>query len=146
MSLYQHVLLATDFTAQAEMAARKALEIARRFEARLTFLHVIDYFPEDIPNDWIAPEDQDPQEYLRQRAEEALQALAQKAGAEAQTEVLFTEHSAAAGIVTFGREHQVDLTILACHGHRGISALLSSTVERVSRHAQGDVLVVHPAP
>ncbi|RMG36316.1 MAG: universal stress protein [Gammaproteobacteria bacterium] len=144
MSLYQHILVSVDFTPPAEQAARKALALARQFDARLTFLHVIDYFPEDIPNDWIAPEDEDPQAYLQQRAEEALRELNDRLGAAAETVVLFTEHSAAAGIVTYGQDHGVDLTLVACHGHRGISALLSSTVERVSRHAQGDVLVVHP--
>lgn len=128
-----------------EAAARRAAAIAEKFDAKLTFLHVIDYFPEDIPNHWIAPEDQDPQAYLARCAQQALAELAEKIGARAQLEVLFTDHSAASGIVIFGREHEVDLIVLACHGHRGISALLSSTVERVSRHAPGDVLVVHPS-
>jgi len=64
MSNYSHVLVAVDFSEFSERAAVRAAEIAVLDRASLTLLHVIDYFPEDLPVDLIAPEDVDPAEYL----------------------------------------------------------------------------------
>ncbi len=41
MKAYKHILIATDFTKCSEEAAKRAVDLARRFNAKLTFLHVI---------------------------------------------------------------------------------------------------------
>lgn len=143
MKLYRHILAAADFSAPSEAAARKAAELARCTGAELTLLHVVDYFPEDIPNDWIAPEDQDPEKFLCSRCKEALSTLATDIGSEdAQQEFIMTTGSAAEAILTYAEEHSVDLVILASRGLRGISTVLGSTVERVLHHAKIDIVVV----
>jgi len=109
-------------------------------------LHVVDYFPEDILNDWIVPEDQDPQQYLCARCEEVLSTLATDIGSvDAQLEVVMTTGSAAKGILGYAEEHSIDLVILASHGHGGIASVLGSTVVHIMHHAKTDIVVVRSA-
>ena len=56
MKTYQHILLATDFSDAGEAAARRAVELAGCCDAKLSLLHVVDYFPEDMPVDYVNPE------------------------------------------------------------------------------------------
>jgi nucleotide-binding universal stress UspA family protein len=100
MSHYSHVLVAVDFSEFSERAAVRAAEIANLDEASLTLLHVIDYFPEDLPVDLIAPEDVDPAEYLERECRVKLTGLAGRLGhAEATPLVTFSTHSARHEIV-----------------------------------------------
>ena len=73
---YVHVLVAVDFSPFSNLATRRAAEIARISNAGLTMLHVVDYFPEDVPLDVVAPEDEDPADFLHRHAADQLAALA----------------------------------------------------------------------
>ncbi len=64
MQAYRHILVATDFSEFSEPAAQRAAELAQRYGADLTLIHILEHFPEDIPIDSIAPEDVDPQKFL----------------------------------------------------------------------------------
>ena len=68
MNSYKYILLATDFSKPAKAAAKRAAEIATCYNSRLCLLHVVDHFPEDISNNWIAPEDQSPTNCLAQNS------------------------------------------------------------------------------
>lgn len=143
MRFYRHIVVAADFSAPSEAAAHKAAELVQCTGAELTLLHVVDYFPEDIPNECIAPEDQDPEHYLCACCKEALSSLATDIGAvEARVEVVVTTQSAANGILDYADEHSIDLVVLAAHGRKGIAAMLGSTVEHVLHHAKMDIVVV----
>jgi len=143
MNTYQDILLATDFSDAGEAAARQAVELARCFDAKLTLLHVVDYFPEDMPVDYVNPEDVDPTEYLAKRSRESLAQLARRLGCEdAQQEVIFTTHSAKHEVVQFAEQHAVDLIVVGSHGHHGLSVMLGSTTDGILHRAHCDVLAV----
>lgn len=147
MEDYRHILLATDFSPACEAAAQRAAALAARFDAQLTALHVVDYFPEDIPIDRIAPEDVDPATFLVNQAREALKQLAERvARPHLEQEVLMSTHSAKHEIIRFAKDRQVDLIVLGSHGRRGIGALLGSTVDGALHQATVDVLVVRAQP
>lgn len=144
MKAYRHILLATDFSEYAEMAALRATDLARHHQARLTLLHVVEYFPEDIPIEWIPPEDTDPAGFLTNRARGLLAQLAKRLQREdAAQEVVRTTRSAKHEIVHFAEQREVDLIVVGTHGRRGIAALWGSTANGVLHRTSCDVLAVH---
>jgi len=143
MKGYGNILLATDFSEPGERAVLRAADIARRLDAQLTVLHVIDYFPENIPPDIDTPEDQDPKGFLVQRLRSTLATLADRCGLNnALQKVILTNHTARKEIIRYAKNHHIDLIIIATHGHHGVTPFLGSTADRVVRGASCDVLAV----
>jgi len=143
MTIYKYILLATDFTKPAEVAAKRAVEIATCFNARLCLLHVVEHFPEDAPNDWIAPEDHDPASYLTERSKKALEQLgAQLKYDNIETLVILSEHSAAHEITQYAKQNKVDLIVTGYPARHGITKVLGSTTSAVMHRAECDALSV----
>jgi len=143
MTSYKNILLATDFSKPARAAANRAVEIATCFNARLCVLHVVEHFPEDAPNDWIAPEDHDPASYLTERSKKALEQLGSLLKYDhIETHVILSEHSAAHEITQYAKQNKVDLIVTGYHGHHGIAKVLGSSTSAVMHRAECDVLSV----
>jgi universal stress protein A len=143
MESYQRILCATDISSHSEAAAQRAAQLAERYGAQLTLLHVIEYFPVSRSNEMIAPEDIDPATYRDQRAKAVLTEVAERlVHKDVKQEVVFSGHSAKHAIIRYAEERQADLIVLATHGHHGIAALLGSTANGVMHGASCDVLVV----
>lgn len=143
MLTYSNILVATDFSPNGENAARRAAEIARGSEASLVLLHVIDYFPEDIPIEVVAPEDRDPAEYLEAYARDKLIALTREIRYEdAEALVNFSTHSARHEIAHVARQQGADLIVVGNHGQRGVAEHVGSTAAAVTHDAKCDVLIV----
>ncbi len=143
MKPYRTILCPTDFSEPGRAALQRARELAGHYGAELILLHVIDYFPGEIPNDWIPPEDEDPKAYLQSEAERRLQALADElAPFEVRREVLFSDTSARHAIGDYAARTGVDLVVLASHARHGAFSLLGSTAAGVAHTAPCDVMVV----
>lgn len=143
MKSYRHILCATDFSPYCDRASVHAAKLAKESGAKLTLLHVVDYFPEDRSNEQIAPEDEDPKTFRERKARAALEQQATRTDCmEAQREVSFSTHSAAHEIVRYGGTGDIDLIVIASHGRKGITAIVGSTAKSVQQHAACEVLVV----
>lgn len=143
MEDYRNILCAVDFSPYRVAAVERAATLARSHRARLTLLHVVEYFPEDRSNEQIAPEDVDPAQYRMSRAREELADLAGRLReVETVQEVIISEHSAKYEIVRFAEKQQIDLIVVASHGRHGLGALLGSTADGVLHTAPCDVLAV----
>jgi len=143
MEVYWDILCAIDFSPYSEAAVERAAVLDLSVGARLTLLHVVEFFPEDRSNEQIAPEDIDPAQYRMSRAREGLNEKAQHLGElEAAQQAVVSEHSAKHEIVRFSEERQMDLIVVASHGLHGISALLGSIADGVLYTASCDVLAV----
>lgn len=143
MDTYQRILCATDFSDNCRVASERAVDMAHQCSAKLTFLHVVEYFPENRSNQVIAPEDVDPKGYRKQQAYASLEELVNDLGiAEAEHAVRFTTGSAGHVIVRFAKEHAFDLIVMATHGRHGITHILGATAYIVVHGAPCDILAV----
>lgn len=140
---YQNILCVTDFSKYANAAYLRGTEIAKLYNAKLTLLHVVEYFPEDRSNIQIAPENVDPKEY---REEQALSLMSEQIQSSKYNNVnkvvLFSTHSAKQEIIHYAKEQKNDLIIVASHGHHGIGAILGSTANAISQSSLCDVLII----
>lgn len=145
MQGYRRILIATDFSDISVAAAQRGAELAHRYEAGLMLLHVIEHFPEDMPSEWIAPENRDPATYYREQARAALADLARSIGhAEAAQEVVMSSSSARYEILRFAETADVDLIVIGWHGGGALPAF-GSTAMGVISDAPCDVVVVRSA-
>ncbi len=143
---YRRILVATDFSPPARLAAQRARQVAEA-GAEFHLLHVLAHFPQDQPADWVVAEDADPRRRYLEQARERLRALDEATGLNATRRVLFSSRSARREIVAYAREIEADLVVLGAHGEAGVlQALFGSTAMGVVHDAPCDVLVVRPRP
>lgn len=140
---FKNVLLATDFSEVSQHALLHALAMAKRYDARLTVVHVAQ--PESqVP----LPMEPVPLELDWQKKRGA-EALARLEGFEAlhmyPHEMVLKQGSPWPEISDLIAERDIDLIVLGTHG-RGIlgTLFLGSVAEQVLRHATCPVLTIGP--
>ncbi|MET0792284.1 MAG: universal stress protein [Polyangiaceae bacterium] len=143
--MFNHILVATDFSDCSKRAIDLAVGLAEKLEARLTLTHAWElpnfgYGSElYLPSDLLTPFE----EAAQARLDEAL--LAVKARLPRATSILrpgapWQQILKAAELVG------ADLIVVGTHGRRGLNhALLGSVAERVVRMAEIPVLTAHGA-
>ena len=145
MQDYQQILVGTDFSNASMAAASRGADLARRYGARLILVHVIEHFPEDMPNDPIVPENLDPATFYHERAQQKLADLAEKIGNKnVVQEVITSTASARHEIRLFAEKQGIDLIILGSHGS-GLLHAFGSTTMGVTYDVPCDVMVVRSA-
>ncbi|GAB6039444.1 universal stress protein [Endothiovibrio diazotrophicus] len=146
MTRYSNILCATDFTPDSDRAIVRAMALARENGAKLTLLHVVDHFPVDCSNQWIAPENVDPKAFRLRKASEALASQVERVhGDDAEPEVVFTCADAGHEIIHYADEHHCDLIVIGSRVHEGAKEPFGSVAGNVLRHAHGPLEVVHVA-
>ena len=150
------ILLATDGSREAELAARTAADLADKTTSELHLVHVFGIapwypiYPEaTAPGEWVAQEDpmleEDLQRTSEQRAREILDMEVDKARSAGATvaQAYLREGGVATEIVTLAEEIGAGLIVMGSRGHGGIRrALIGSVSDSVVRHAHCPVLVV----
>ena len=142
MDAYRHILLAVDFSPTTEQVARRALELAARYQARLSFLHVVEYLPFVMDNELIVPPSLEIERQLVDAARARLPKLVEQIGAPASAELLVEVGSTKVEILRVAQERAVNLIVIGSHGRRGWARLLGSTANAVLHGAPCDVLAV----
>lgn len=139
---YRRILVGTDFSEASKEAALRGADLANRYGATLILMHVIEHFPEDMPNDPIVPENRDPAAFYRDRAIQKLADIAEMIGhQDAVQEVVTSTGSARYEIQVLAKERQVDLIILGSQGS-GLLHAFGSTTMGVTYDMSCDVMVV----
>jgi nucleotide-binding universal stress UspA family protein len=122
-ALVREILVATDFSDEAEAALHHALEYARRFGARVHLLHVFSAGEVEVTR--------------------LLADAAALAAPDVPVIVSSTGGDPAEEILRYAQRHPIDLIIVGSHGRSGFSRLLlGSVAERVLRGATRPVLTV----
>ena len=138
------ILFATDFSEGSKNALPYAVDLARRYEAKLYFMHVV--YDVARTTGWYVPHVS--VEEIYRDLEKAARAELDKTFTEEMRGFKDVEHVVVKGIpyeeiTRFAENNKVDLIVLATHGRTGIDRLLfGSTAEQVVRYAPCPVLSV----
>ncbi len=136
---YDSILVPTDGSEHASRAMKRAVELARRHDATLHVLSVVDVMAVgvDVRADLLIDQ-------LEERAREAVEdagAEAGEAGVDVVTDTIVG--SIPREIRSYAEENEIDLLAMGTHGRRGVDrVLLGSVTERVLRTAPAPVLTV----
>ncbi len=138
--MYKHILLASDFSPEAVRAEDKAAEVAKLYGAKLSIIHVVDYYPSMqlegglamLPN---------LEEKLNENARSDMDACIIRLGVKPDNSHI-GHGPPKAVIVDYADEIGVDLIVLGSHGRHGLGLLLGSTANGVLHTAKCDVLAV----
>jgi len=142
MENYKHILLAIDFYEHGEAVANRAKDLANKYQAKLSIIHVVDTLPiTDAGYGADIPFNMDLTTELLAGAKKRLAKLAEKLGVTADR--LWLEMgSPKTEIIRVAEENQADLIVVGSHGRHGLALLLGSTANGVLHHATCDVLAV----
>jgi universal stress protein A len=142
MKSYKHLLLAVDFFDQQTVVAERAKDLAERYGAMLSVIHVVDSLPIGDPaNDVMVPFEMDlSQEFIELGRKKLAELAASLAVPEART--WLETGSPKQEIIRIAQENAVDLIVVGSHGRHGLALLLGSTANGVLHHAACDVLAV----
>lgn len=142
------ILVPTDFSKSSGNALTYAAEFARRFDAELHLLHVVQdlalFVPEAV---MLIPPMGPPMEQFVSAARETLdRAVHELAMPDVSIIAEVAEGRPFEEIVRFAREKNIDLIVMGTHGHTGLVHLfLGSVAAKVVRRAPCPVLTVrHP--
>jgi universal stress protein A len=140
------ILVATDFGEPSAAALRYGVELARRFQAQLHVLHVVDDLAAHPYATLPGAVDPGPlQTQLEEAARTQLAALLSepdRLAVQAQLTTM-TSASVALAILNYARDEQIDLIIVGTHGRHGLArVLLGSVARHVSSSAECPVLTV----
>lgn len=145
MSLYRHIVVGTDFSAQAELAVNASIALAIQQSARLSLLHVIDervmQYQDVLP---LSPGEME--EMLRQETGRKLKTMLDEQELE---DLSYEVH------VIFGKPHEEianyckdndgELVVVGQRSEKLLKQLLlGSTAERMLRHSRVPTLLVAP--
>jgi nucleotide-binding universal stress UspA family protein len=144
---FTHILVPTDFNPASDAALAYAKELALKYEARLTLLHVV---TDPVATGAWAPDVYVPasaemgERVLRATRERLKAALTPEERARFAVRIEVWIGVPAQIIEDIAREQKVDLIVMGTHGRRGLSHMvLGSVAERVVRHAPCPVLTTH---
>jgi nucleotide-binding universal stress UspA family protein len=148
MKPIRKILVPTDFSDHSKEALAWAIDLARRFDARLTVAHAYQPVAMALPDGYVMQSAPSLATMLSD-LEDALAKIKREAeagGANVPIDTQLLQGPAFAEIVRFAREGSFDLIVIATHGRTGLKhALLGSVAEKVVRKAPCPVLTVRPA-
>lgn len=128
--MYKHILVAHDLSREADIALRRAVQLARQHDARLSLLHVLeDHLPNAV------------QGSLRDAAQQHFgERLAQLGAGNCQ--LLLRKGRPAQQILEEMIDSRADLLAIGRHHHNAPELFIGTTLERVARHLGAPLLLV----
>jgi universal stress protein A len=142
MKNYEHILVAVDFFEHCETVTNRARDLAIKYQANFSIIHVVDSVPIiDAGYGADIPFNMDLTTELMAEAKKRLGKLAQKLDV-TEDNLWLEMGSPKTEIVRVAKENKVDLIVLGSHGRHGLALILGSTANGVLHHADCDVLAV----
>ena len=147
--MYKHILVPTDGSKLSLKAAKEAAKLAKKLEAKITALYVIEPFipPSTGETALLIRQTGVQEKYANTMKEHAGEALAKVAATAAAAKVSCDTLSVINfhpwdGIIKAARSKKCDLIVMASHGRRGLASLiLGSETHKVLTHSKTPVLV-----
>ncbi|GAA0396318.1 hypothetical protein GCM10009133_01750 [Cocleimonas flava] len=146
---YRHILVATDFSKYADIALKKALELAKPFSAKVSLVHAAETLSAELyPSigELAVPvliNNPEQEEKHIANIEKQLTEHIEKLGfADKNIDVHVLSGHRVDEIVEYAGKNNVDLIVMGSHGRRGLARLVGSSTNGVINHAPCDVLTV----
>jgi nucleotide-binding universal stress UspA family protein len=139
--MYDRILLPTDGSDPADAAADAAIAFAKRFDATLDVLHVLELG--ELPP---GVEDEGADEFAQQGEEATNEVVdrASEAGLEATASVIEGGGQTHEAILEYVADNEIDCIVMGTSGRSGLDRLvLGSVAERTLRESPVPVLTVH---
>ena len=143
---FRHILAPTDFSEYSKTAVASALELAKKFGARLTILHMVElppcpvegYVPPNLSATFL-------EDLERQATVDLTQVVPEAEAAKVEVARVVAVGTPYRTIIETAEANHVDLIVMATAGRTGFSYLvLGSIAERVVRTVSSPVLTIHP--
>lgn len=137
---YKNVLLAIDLSPASIQVGQRAVEVATRYGAQISILHVVEYVPVEPMGETLLPSI-GMENHLVTNARERVARLA------GELEIPDAPQHIALGstkaeLVHFVTSHDIDLVVLGSHERHGLGALFNFTEDTILHAAPCDVLAV----
>ncbi len=140
------ILVPIDFSEHSKNALKFAVSFAKHFKSELLLLYVVEptIYPADFSFGQVAVPNIENE--LRERGRIELEQLAiNHIGDELQSKTFVLTGKPFLEIINTALDMEVDLIIIATHGHTGVEHILfGGTAEKVVRKAPCPVLIVRP--
>jgi universal stress protein A len=141
---YQHLLAAVDFSPATEGVMQRTMDLVKRYAARLSVIHVVEYLPVVMDAELMLPPLAGVEEQLMENARKRLEQLTSSLGAD-QAARYVELGSTKLEILRVAEAQGVDLIVVGSHGRHGLARMLGSTAGAVLQGAHCDVLAVRNA-
>ncbi|MDO9268411.1 MAG: universal stress protein [Methylobacter sp.] len=142
MSAYQHILLAVDYSGHGDVVARRAKDLAEKYQAKLSIIHVLDNIPmPDTGYGAVVPLAEDSGYELLEAEKARLMQIGDQLGVD-QADRWMIWGTPKQEIVQFAERENIDLIVVGSHGRHGLSLLLGSTANSILHYAGCDVMAI----
>jgi len=140
MSDYRNILLAVDLSDSSEVVGQRAVDVAKRYQADICLVHVVEYVPVEPMGEALLPSVQIEDELLNS-AKTRFETLAARLGLSDAPR--FVEvGNIKAEVIRVAREQECDLIVLGCRERHGLAIIVNFTEDTVLHAAPCDILAV----
>lgn len=139
----KNILVPYDFTTFGDIAFEKAIEIAKKFDSKLTLLTIIGTDIDTSGMDWVRAQEKHDEEETS-----AKDKLNRIKGSQNDVDIsvkIIHNSSVIDGILSFAENNNIDLIVMGSHGRSGFKKLvLGSAASGVVARANCPVLITKP--
>ncbi|HTK80886.1 MAG TPA: universal stress protein [Bacteroidota bacterium] len=140
------ILVPIDFSEHSRHALSYALSVAKQFHSEILLVYVVEttVYPAEFGFGQVAlPSAQIEEEFMQRGKRELDKLVRSDVKNQVECRAIVAEGKPAQEILTLAQKEEVDMIVIATHGHTGVEHLLfGSTTEKVVRKAPCPVLVV----
>jgi universal stress protein A len=140
----KRIVCCTDFSENAEAAFSAALEMAEKYAADMTVIHVLPppINPMLVDTGWIMPEE--PRESLVQQIEEKMaQVYGKRMNGRVEYRLVVLDGHVSTELIKFLEENPIDVVVLGAYGLSGMGLVIfGSVAKRVAHKAPCSVMIV----
>lgn len=141
---FKKILIAVDNSVCATKAAQAGYELARKFDAEVALINIIEPIPSTVDPDYtLAPAFLESYENSEENSKQLLQEIDKKYGEGMPTVYLSMMDTASHGILQQAEEWNAELIVIGTHGRTGLyHFLMGSVAEHVARKSACPVLII----
>ena len=141
MQPYKHILVALDLSNEARQVAERGRDLADRYGAKLSFIHVVEPIIVDNSYDLMTSLPAELDDSLQERASTFLAKVSDQLNLR-DVQQMVTLGSTRSEIFRIAQEQSMDLIVVGTHGRHGVGLLLGSTANAILHGTPCDVHAV----